>query len=248
MDRAKAPTRTFTEEMKFEAVGGAGALMHLAWMTSLRWEYIGRRHFFDARRRYGRLIFAFWHGQMLVPAYIGRDWGVHILISESDDGEYIASLVKHLGFQTVRGSATRGGKSALRKMVRAAEHSHLGITPDGPVGPRHKVHKGTIFLARMTGLPLFPVASAARWCYRVGSWDRFEIPMPGSRVVVAAGEPIMVARDASDEACREAQERLERALNELTNRAREAAGLGPEDETAPVGMECCRRGSSLRSS
>jgi lysophospholipid acyltransferase (LPLAT)-like uncharacterized protein len=240
MDIEKSPAKPLLKEIKFDLVGGVGALLHLGWMTTLRWQYIDRKHFFDARGRYGHVIFAFWHGQLLVPAFIGRDWGVHILISESDDGEYIARMVSRLGFRAVRGSATRGGKGALRKLVRAGEKAHLGITPDGPMGPRHKVHPGTIFLAQATGLPLFPVASAAKWCYRVGSWDRFEIPLPGSPIAVAAGEPILVAKDADDEACRQAQERLEASLNALTDRAREAVGLRPEGTTMKPGLQTGR--------
>ncbi len=228
MSTANLPDRTFLEELKFDLAGCVGAFLHLAWMTSLRWNYIDTEYLFDARKRYGHVIFAFWHGQLLMPAYVGRNWNVHVLISESDDGEYIARLVSHLGFKAVRGSATRGGRAAFRKLIRAAKEFDLGVTPDGPLGPRHKVQAGTITLARATGLPLLPVASAARWCRRVSSWDRFEIPLPGSEVAFVFGEPITVAADADDEACRDAQCRLEEALNELTDKARITLGLPPE--------------------
>lgn len=230
MGRPEKPARPFLQELKFDLVGAVGAYLHLGWMTSLRWTTIDKRHFFDARRRYGHVIVVFWHGQLLVPAFLGRNWGVHVLISESDDGEYVARLVSHLGFSAVRGSATRGGRGALRKLVRAGRTSHLAVAPDGPVGPRHKVHVGTIFLARMTGLPLLPIASAARWCCRASSWDRFEIPVPGSRVAVVAGEPIVLPADADGDARRQAQVRLEESLNALTDRARAAVGLPPESE------------------
>ena len=87
---------------------------------------------------------------------------------------------------------------------------------------------GTITLARATGLPLLPVASAARWCRRVSSWDRFEIPLPGSEAAIVFGEPILVGADATAEERGEQQVRLESVLNVLTNRARAAVGLPPE--------------------
>lgn len=230
MSTANLPDRTFLEELKFELAGCVGAFLHLAWMTSLRWNYVDMHHLFDAQKRYGHVILAFWHGQLLMPAYVGRNWKVHVLISESDDGEYIARLVSHLGFKAIRGSATRGGMAAFRKLIRAAKEFDLGVTPDGPLGPRHKVHAGTITLARATGLPLVPVASAARWCRRVSSWDRFEIPLPGSETAIVLGEPILVAAGANGEACRDTQRRLEETLNELTDRARAVVGLPPEPQ------------------
>jgi lysophospholipid acyltransferase (LPLAT)-like uncharacterized protein len=240
MDSLKARRRTWTEDLKFETAGAVSALLHLAWMTTLRWKYIDRPYFDDARKRYGRMIFAFWHGQLLVPAYVGRVWGGHVLISESDDGEYIARLVGHLGFRAVRGSATRGGQAALRQMVRASREGNLAVTPDGPRGPRHMVSAGTIALAKMTGLPLFPVASASKWCVRAGSWDRFEIPLPGSQTAVAAGRAIVVPRDADRQQCAQAAATLEESLNALTNHARDALGLGPEPIDVRPGLDIRR--------
>ena len=228
MSTANRPDRTFLEELKFDLVGGVGAFLHLAWMTSLRWKHVDMHHAFDAQKRYGHVILAFWHGQLLMPAYVGRNGNIHVLISESDDGEYIARLVSHLGFKAVRGSATRGGRAAFRKLIRAAKEFDIGVTPDGPLGPRHKVQAGTITLARATGLPLLPVASAARWCRRVSSWDRFEIPLPGSEAAIVFGEPILVGADAGAEERCQKQVRLESVLNVLTNRARAAVGLPPE--------------------
>jgi len=230
MGTSDMPTRGLLQELKYDLAGGVGAFVHLAWMSSLRWKLIDRERYEEARKRYGRLIFAFWHGQLLAPAYLGRNWGIRILISQSDDGEYIARLVSHLGFKAVRGSATRGGKAALRKLIRASRRHDLGVTPDGPVGPRHRVRLGSVLLAEATGLPILPMASAARWCCRVGSWDRFEVPIPGSEIAVVAGEPIVMSRGGKDGGRREVQVRLEAALNALTDRAREAVGLPPETE------------------
>jgi len=107
-------------------------------------------------------IIAFWHGrQLMLPlAYGGA--GLDILVSQHRDGELISRAMSPFGFSTVRGSTTRGGSLALRALVAAGRRGRdLAITPDGPKGPRGVVQSGVIQLARLTGLPIFPVAFGA---------------------------------------------------------------------------------------
>ena len=110
-----------------------------------------------------RIIIAFWHGrQLMMPlAYQGSE--VHILISQHRDGELIHRIVKRFGFQSVRGSTTRGGTAALRQLVRLGRSGvDLAVTPDGPKGPRHVVQLGVIQLAKATGLPIMPLTFSCR--------------------------------------------------------------------------------------
>ena len=51
------------------------------------------------------------------------------------------------------------------------------------------------------------------------SWDRFLIPFPFSRGLFVYGEPIVVAPDAGARELEEARLAVERALNEVTERA-----------------------------
>ncbi len=117
----------------------------------------------DARwRKSEAIIIAFWHGrQLMLPlAYHGR--GLSILISRHRDGELIARAMRAFGFSAVRGSTTRGGSSALRALVAEGRRGRdLAVTPDGPKGPRGIVQPGVIQLARLTGLPVFPLAFGA---------------------------------------------------------------------------------------
>ena len=105
----------------------------------------------------GHCIVAFWHGrQLMMPVIYGGD-RVSILVSRHRDGELIARTVRYFGFEAARGSTTRGGGMALRSLVRTARSgSDIGVTPDGPRGPREVVQKGVIELAKLTGLPILP--------------------------------------------------------------------------------------------
>jgi lysophospholipid acyltransferase (LPLAT)-like uncharacterized protein len=113
----------------------------------------------DHLYRSGRsVIIAFWHGrQLMMPlAYRGKE--AHILISQHRDGELIRRIVARFGFHAIRGSTTRGGTVALRRMIRIGKAGKdIVVTPDGPQGPRHIVQMGVIHLAKVTGMPIVPL-------------------------------------------------------------------------------------------
>lgn len=108
-------------------------------------------------------IVAFWHGrQLMLPLvrYGGR--GLDILISRHRDGELISRAMRSFGFSSVRGSTTRGGSAALKGLIeRGRAGRDLAVTPDGPKGPRQVAQPGVILLAKMTGLPIFPLTFGA---------------------------------------------------------------------------------------
>ena len=106
------------------------------------------------------IIAAFWHGQQLMmPVGYWGPRGIAVLISRHRDGELIARIVHRFGFRSVRGSTTRGGVAGLMGLARAARSGYdLAITPDGPRGPRHVAQAGAVHLAKLTGLPILPVA------------------------------------------------------------------------------------------
>jgi len=138
------------------------------------------------------------------------------MISQHRDGELIARAVRPLGIEAVRGSSTRGGRGALRKILQAyAEGASLAWTPDGPRGPRRVAKSGVIHTARATGALIVPVAAAARWHGRLGSWDRMILPWPGSRLVFVVGRPIQVAHDADEATVESARATLEAELERV---------------------------------
>jgi lysophospholipid acyltransferase (LPLAT)-like uncharacterized protein len=106
-------------------------------------------------------IFAFWHSQQLMMSLFYRGPGAHVLISQHRDGELIARIASRFGLRSVRGSTTRGGTAALRRMIALGRAgTDLAVTPDGPRGPRQVVQAGVIHLAKATGLPIVPLALA----------------------------------------------------------------------------------------
>lgn len=172
-----------------------------------------------------RVVVAFWHGQLAMVPFAYRGPGICIQVSRHTDGEIIARAIRPFGVRAARGSASRGGIASLREMLAAfREGLDLAVAPDGPRGPFHRAKVGAIQLARATGARLFPVACAPRrgWTFE-RSWDRFVVPRPFTRIYYAAGEPLVVPRDATDEDLEAARARLESELNRLTDEAAKRA-------------------------
>lgn len=161
----------------------------------------------------GKVIYAFWHRNMLPLLYLHRNENAVILISSSKDGEIIAGPAKLLGYQTARGSSSKKGSSATRKLIKLAKGNSLAITPDGPKGPSEKIKDGTTFLSYFTKLPIIPVAVDIDKEKVFNSWDRFRLPHFFSKINITYGDPIFIK--AKDE-IGERKEFLQNTLDELT--------------------------------
>ncbi len=202
--------------------------IRFVYLTS-RWQVLGRSSA-EAMVAEGKpFIVAFWHGRLLMAA--PGWWGqrpMTAMISRHRDGELITRTIRHLGVDAVRGSATRGGSSAVRGCVRAlASGTCVAVTPDGPRGPRMRAQPGIITLARLARVPIIPATYAVSRRRLARSWDRFVFAIPLSRGVYLWGEPIHVpplTDDATDEAIRL---ELETRLNELTEQADLMVGVAP---------------------
>ncbi|MEN6633913.1 MAG: DUF374 domain-containing protein, partial [Candidatus Polarisedimenticolia bacterium] len=109
-----------------------------------------------------------------------------------------------------------------RGMVRAVRGgSDIGFTPDGPRGPSRVVQPGCVAAARLLKAPIVPVAFAADRAWKLRSWDRFVVPKPGARALLAYGEPFVVGPDDDiDDAAR----RLGEEMAALERFAEERAG------------------------
>lgn len=163
------------------------------------------------------VIFASWHGRVLLLPSLYESLQARVLASRSRDGELLARVLERFGFEAIRGSSSRGGAGALRAMVDALrDGQNVLVAPDGPRGPREQVKPGIAALARLSGAPVVPIAVGSSSEWRLRSWDGFRIPVPFSRCVARMGAAIPAPPDREhDEAARAA---IERALVELSAR------------------------------
>jgi lysophospholipid acyltransferase (LPLAT)-like uncharacterized protein len=179
------------------------------------------------------LIPVYWHQHMLfgVRALLDlREDGLELgfLISPSVDGTAPSMLVGRIGGHVIRGSSTHTGARALRDYYETIVKQKISpaITPDGPRGPVHEFKPGAVMLAQLTGKPILPVSIAASHTWRFSTWDRFELPLPFSRVVIAYGEPVRMPRGVDAAMLGQLQEDMARRLVDLQAEARKALQSG----------------------
>jgi len=200
------------------------------------WTIVGGEDAFERVRAGKSFIYAFWHGRLLMVPYArGGTWHVYILISNHPDGQLIAKAVRSLNITTIAGSTSKGGTNALLTLARTLKKGGIvGITPDGPRGPRMRASDGVVGLARLSGAPVYPVAYSASRGVVMRSWDRFFLPLPFSRGVFLWGPPIGVPDDADAETMKHKRQEIEDALNAVTEQADRLVGR-PAVRPEPAG-------------
>jgi len=172
--------------------------------------------------REGRtFICAFWHGRLLMMplAWHGLT-PFHMLISAHRDGRIIAGAMTYFGIETIAGSTSRGGSSALREILkRLKDGGCVGITPDGPRGPAMTVSIGIVNIARLAGVPIVPVTYATSRRRELATWDRFHFALPFGRGVFLFGEPIEIAAELDETGIENVRCLLETRLVEMVREA-----------------------------
>lgn len=146
-------------------------------------------------------IFACWHNRILfsvslLPRACRKK--LFMLISASRDGEYIATMARLFQLGVVRGSSSRGGLEAMLEMKsRLYRGDSVGITVDGPRGPRYCVHAGVAALAAQSKAQVVPLISNSTHYWELNSWDKMQIPVPFTTITVRVGKPIVLDDQAS---------------------------------------------------
>jgi len=159
------------------------------------------------------VIFAFWHADLLMQAYAYYQFRstpkAKVLISEHFDGKIIAGVIRFFKLGTIHGSTTRGGAKVLIQGLKALSEGYdIGITPDGPKGPRYSVGDGVVIMAqkRQAKVVVFHCRPSRYW--QLSSWDRFVVPKPFGVLDFYASEPIDLVGLEMEEAKRLIKEHL----------------------------------------
>jgi lysophospholipid acyltransferase (LPLAT)-like uncharacterized protein len=167
-----------------------GTWLIVALKGTLRIRVIGREGLLARREGEGRVVYAFWHGQILPCMMAHSPARCGVLISEHRDGEIIARIIERFEMYGIRGSTSRGGTRALLECVRTLrEGDDVAVTPDGPRGPRHSFAPGALLIGYRAGAPIVTISAHLDRAWRLKSWDQFEIPKPFARLTVMYGAP-----------------------------------------------------------
>ena len=135
------------------------------------------------------------------------------MISQSKDGEIVAGIAKRTGWHPVRGSSSKGGMEALKKMISHLKKNKLAAhIVDGPKGPSGIAKPGVIRLAHGANAIIVPFSVSAEKAWHFNSWDKFLLPKPFSKVILRFGEMIKFDRVKDREIFESQRMRLEEVM------------------------------------
>ncbi len=161
------------------------------------------------------IIFACWHGELLMLPYLYRFYRktahAKVLISPHFDGKLISKTVKYLGLGTIAGSSNRNATRVLIQAMKSLKSGFdIGITPDGPKGPRHEVADGIIIMAQKTKTKIVLIRLFPTKFWQLSSWDKFIIPKPFGTLHYYATPPLNIEDMELEEARTYIKEELEK--------------------------------------
>ena len=211
----------------------AAYYIRFVYLTS-RWSVVRGdipKRFWDKDKKF---LLCFWHGRLLMmPHCWNKTKPIHMMISMHRDGRFLSDTVSRLGIKTIIGSTSKGGATALRAMVKTVKAGdYVGLTPDGPRGPRMRAQEGIVTIARLANVPIIPIGYASTNSKVLGSWDRFIAALPFGRGVFVWGEPIKVPNTNDKLMLEKTRQKVEDAINAVSNEADRLCGLDPIEPEA----------------
>ncbi len=187
------------------------------WCVTLRLKNLNPEAEDQIKSLTGPYILTLWHGRIFYLFYYLRNRPDYfLLISPSVDGDLLAKLARLMGYSVIRGSTFKKAVPAARKLIRVLrEGQRIIIIADGSRGPRCVAQSGSVQLAGITKLPLFPMTFGAKKSVVLNTWDRFILPLPFTRCNINFGPPIYVSTRSSEELVEKKRMELESGLKQL---------------------------------
>ncbi|WP_165780733.1 lysophospholipid acyltransferase family protein [Holospora curviuscula] len=138
----------------------------------------------------------FWHCEMAMAPFAWKK-GVpfRMLISSHGDGKLIAKIVEKFGIHCIEGSSSHDqGTVTLKQMLNTLSQGiSVGITPDGPKGPKSVLKNGVYALARLSGCPVLALRwNATSYYILKKTWDQMKIPLPFGKIEWVWSPPIIL--------------------------------------------------------
>ena len=166
-------------------------------------------------------ILAFWHNQLMMISF---SWPIkkklNILASGHSDGRFGAIVGKYFELNNIP-TSDKKQKISLRNIFKILESkNYIGITPDGPRGPKEKVSEGIIKIAKKTNIPIIPIGFWSTNSFCLKSWDSFLITLPFSKCNFVWGDALNIPKDLSEEDIQKFQRILENRIKDCVEKAK----------------------------
>ena len=166
-------------------------------------------------------ILAFWHSQLMMISYSWKSPKIiNILASGHSDGRFGAKVGKYFKLNNIP-TSLNGNNYALRSIFKILRNNnYIGITPDGPRGPKEVVSEGIIKLAKITNTPIIACGFWSSNNFRLKSWDGFLVTLPFSSCCYVWQKPIYIPQDTKDNEIKYYQNMLKKMIDNSVNNAK----------------------------
>ncbi len=185
------------------------------------WTFINKKYVENLWKKNESFILCFWHGRLLMmPLSWNKEKKINVLISAHSDGQLLSKTVKYFNIETITGSTSKGGSEAIRNIIKSLKSEiSIGMTPDGPRGPRMKVNSAIIKIASLTGHKIVPLSYSVKKKFFLNSWDKFLVALPFGKGCFIWGKPIKIKKNISTNEDLKLSKKLENNLLKLTKKA-----------------------------
>ena len=165
-------------------------------------------------------ILAFWHSQLMM---IGFSWkknkNVNILASGHSDGRFGAIVGKYFNLNNIQTSKKNNSISLKPIFKLLNDNNYIGITPDGPRGPKEIVSEGIIKIAKSSKVPIIPIGFWSSKNFKLKSWDSFLITLPFSKCSFVWNKPLEIPYNIQENQIQHYQKLLQEKINQSVKKA-----------------------------
>ena len=165
-------------------------------------------------------ILAFWHSQLMM---IGFSWkknkNVNILASGHSDGKFGAIVGKYFNLNNIQTSKKNKSISLKSIFKLLNDNNYIGITPDGPRGPKEIVSEGIIKIAKSSKVPIIPIGFWSSKNFKLKSWDSFLITLPFSKCSFVWSKPLEIPNNIHKNQIQYYQKLLQEKINQSVKKA-----------------------------
>lgn len=174
-----------------------------------------------------------WHGRIFIASAfvesllkkISYKGNIYTIASKHKDGNIAFMSMSFFGFKKIEGSSVNnervrkkddsGAFSSAIKILRELKGNNASIfvALDGPKGPRYQINSNIIGLAQKTESMVFPVVISYSNKKEFSSWDKFQLPVPFSKIMIDFLEPIILKKDFNiKEIEKEVQDKMNKSM------------------------------------
>ena len=166
-------------------------------------------------------ILAFWHNQLMMIAYAWKSSEkINIVASSHSDGRFGSIVGKYFHLKNIPTSIS-GSSFTIRAIYKKIEEkNYVGITPDGPRGPKEIVSEGIIKIAKATNTPIIPCGFWSSNNFRLKSWDSFLITLPFSKCCFVWQKPLYITKKTKDHDIQHYQNLLKKMIDDCVSSAK----------------------------